>query len=1085
MKHNLFKLWITIILTAVSNIPLHAQGIFQLWSNTFYGGESDRGVLFSTKYDGSSYTLRHEFEVTDPGRARLFHAPVAYDSKLYALLRKSKIHSTDEGYGIITSYDLATGEYGQVADLTEINGKFVVGKLVLHNNKFYGLAREGGVNNQGLLFEFDPLSGTLTKLHDFNTLNGQPIEGLTVYDGSLYGLTNYGGDYAEGVLYQYDLAVDTFLIRKHLPDYFSGFYAGLTAYDDKLWGASDAGVFAFDPATESLASYTSFMTIGLNSPYGQLAVSDGKLYGVANEGGAYDEGGIYEFDPSTFDLQLEFPFSDTTAQRRCELTAYSGKLYSASYFSDDYGRIFSYDPVLNTYENELLFSAENRYGSGSMCLVGDTLYGFTCSGGANGEGALYEYIPATGTLDVKKDLGGGYFHPVGNLISYNNKIYGLAYTGVDSSQGGIFEFDPLSGTCFLKKSFSHLEGRLAQDQGGLIFHNNKLYGITYYGGLYNGGVLFEYNPATNVYTKKHDFDSTSGRHPYAQLLVYSGKLYGTTYYGSTNDKGNIFEYNLLENTYTQKVIFSTAMGYRNFEGLTLVDGKMYGVCAQGGDYDFGVLFRYDPDINGYEVKVHFEGGLSLTGGYPNGKLAAYNGNLYGLTVNGGTNGKGVLYEYNTSIDLFTVKLNLDSISGENARAGLTLLNDKLYGTTPYGGDTGITGEYTEGGGILFEYNPISNTAITRHLFSLQEGYFPASQLLSLWAFIAPGEPGICQPADPMESTASNAYEWIPLTDSLGNAIGEINPNGNILGQIECDFYVHNGPVRTDLSGNMYLDRNITIHTEFDPVSPVSVRLYIKKDEFDTLMAQPGSLIGSILDLKVFKNEDDCQPAISGPALPVTSAITVSNWNNGYVLAFDVDAFSSFYFAGGDVTVLPIELISFKGEVKEDHNLLIWEAAIDEENTLIHLERSEDGKAFETIYTIDAKTGMAHQDYEYRDYEMLLGRYYYRLEIQHEEKTKYSNILLLNRETGYHTGVKVYPNPVKEGFATLEINAKEEGTFRYSITDLTGRTMLGKQIRVQEGVHTVALDLSALQSGIYYLTCSSKTAHYPVIKIVKH
>ena len=35
--------------------------------------------------------------------------------------------------------------------------------------------------------------------------------------------------------------------------------------------------------------------------------------------------------------------------------------------------------------------------------------------------------------------------------------------------------------------------------------NGKLYSTTLYGGVNNTGVIYEYVPATNTYTKKHDF----------------------------------------------------------------------------------------------------------------------------------------------------------------------------------------------------------------------------------------------------------------------------------------------------------------------------------------------------------------------------------------------------------------------------------------------------------------------------------------------------------------------------------------------------------------------------------------------------
>src|SRR5690606_21832675 len=140
-------------------------------------------------------------------------------------------------------------------------------------------------------------------------------------------------------------------------------------------------------------------------------------------------------------------------------------------------------------------------------------------------------------------------------------------------------------------------------------------------------------------------------------------------------------------------------------------------------------------------------------------------------------------------------------------------------------------------------------------------------------------------------------------------VAEINPNGNLLGRVATSFYVHNGPLREDDNGALYLDRNITITSQFPPLTPVSVRLYIRSSELNTLMDASGGAVSSVFDMAVFKNADSCQSAISAPAAKIVPAVP-SDWSNGYVFALDVDAFSTFFFAGDQHTVLPVQLLAF-------------------------------------------------------------------------------------------------------------------------------------------------------------------------------
>ena len=95
-------------------------------------------------------------------------------------------------------------------------------------------------------------------------------------------------------------------------------------------------------------------------------------------------------------------------------------------------------------------------------------------------------------------------------------------------------------------------------------NNGKLYGMTSGGGTNNSGVLFEYDPETGIYTKKVNFDGTNtGSSPQGSLMQASnGKLYGMTSDGGTNYRGVIFEYNPETNTYTKKLDFNDTNGSR-------------------------------------------------------------------------------------------------------------------------------------------------------------------------------------------------------------------------------------------------------------------------------------------------------------------------------------------------------------------------------------------------------------------------------------------------------------------------------------------------------------------------------------------
>jgi uncharacterized repeat protein (TIGR03803 family) len=188
----------------------------------------------------------------------------------------------------------------------------------------------------------------------------------------------------------------------------------------------------------------------------------------------------------------------------------------------------------------------------------------TTSEGADGFGTIFQFTPAsttaasaTATPMVQKLLGNPGARPYyGQLTELNGKLYGMTYEGGNTDEGVLFVYDPATDIYTKLKDFSPADGRLPY--GSLTVYNNKLYGMTTSGGggtgLSGGGVIFEYDPATNVYTKKKAFNYsgnlTEGGIPYGSITLMNNKLYGTTYYGGTNGRGVIFEFDPVIGTYT-------------------------------------------------------------------------------------------------------------------------------------------------------------------------------------------------------------------------------------------------------------------------------------------------------------------------------------------------------------------------------------------------------------------------------------------------------------------------------------------------------------------------------------------------------
>lgn len=141
--------------------------------------------------------------------------------------------------------------------------------------------------------------------------------------------------------------------------------------------------------------------------------------------------------------------------------------------------------------------------------------------------------------------------------------------------------------------------------------------------------------------------------------------------------------------------------------------KLWGMTQNGGTFGKGVIYNTDANGQNYQVIVNFSGTTgSYLGANPLGSLMkASNGKLYGLTRKGGTSDKGTIFCYDISNSTFTTLYNFNSTVTDPAEpmGGFTEVNNVLYATTSIGG--------TDGNGTLFSYDLSTNTFSTLVNFS--------------------------------------------------------------------------------------------------------------------------------------------------------------------------------------------------------------------------------------------------------------------------------------------------------------------------------------------------------------------------------
>ncbi len=553
--------------------------------------------------------------------------------------------------------------------------------------------------------------------------------------------------------------------------------------------------------------------------------------------------------------------------------------------------------------------------------------------------------------------------------------------------------------------------------------------------------------------------------PVGKLVASGGYLYGMYSGRNGGPNGGIFRYDTATNAVVRLFSFDTGVplnGVRPVGGLVEAGGKLYGVTSLGGTSNGGTLFAWDIAAGTFTKKYDFPAGTSA-----NGTMVLHNGLLYGTT-------SFAIFEWNPVTDTYTHKTGFTTPTGTFPNGGLLLENGKLYGLTTAGGANGL--------GVVYEWDPATNVYTSKSDFDGSNGRNPdvKNNLISVLAPVARGIANSCLNLSAVTIDATNSHSWVPILDSYGNVVAEINANGNILGTVNTGLYINNGPVRQNQKKELVLDRNIEITSQNEPDSAVDIRFYILASELEAIKNAvnsdgDSSGVHTIDDLGILTNDkDDCGGAHIKKGDVV--ATTASAWGADYVLTASVEDLQMFYFSGAGTASRGV--LELNGELQNDNVLLTWKTKNLANVKEFIVERSIDGNLFNEIGTVAAGNDEAIQEYNFANgiSASIDKPIYYRLKQKEEDgEIAYSKTItfLLSKN---RSSAMLYPNPVVSNELKLAIKLPKSEVIKWQIIDASGRVISNQSKQVTAGATNFSIDVSKMTKGVYFITIESKSGN---------
>ncbi len=350
-----------------------------------------------------------------------------------------------------------------------------------------------------------------------------------------------------------------------------------------------------------------------------------------------------------------------------------------------------------------------------------------------------------------------------SMATDGTALYGTALQYSNGVDGFIFRIMPDgSGYSVLFNFAAATSGHAPR--GKLLYDGTFLYGTCESGGANNKGTIYRIKTDGSDFLKLFDFaGSSTGENPEGGLITDGTNLYGTAMGGGNSGFGVVYKISKTGTGFTKLRDFFQTDGCQPVARLLLNGSYLYGTTLLGGSTNNGVVFRIKPDGTGFSMIHQFAGG-GADGDGPMSELAFDGTMLHGLTYNGGTDGKGVVYRLKPDGSSYFIVRHLAVSDGNTPFGGLEFYNGYLYGSNSFAGEYGY--------GTFFRYKANTTGGLEILLkFNTSTGGFPlTSPLLKNGIFYLTNSIGGDNSMGTLVSIDPNCTSMVTSVSYVGNVL---------------------------------------------------------------------------------------------------------------------------------------------------------------------------------------------------------------------------------------------------------------------------------------------------------------------------